>query len=77
VVGSLVPVIPFAVVGIRAASWLSVAVAALTLFVVGAYKAKVTIGRPLKSGLDLAAIGTLSALAGYAVGVLFKVPSAH
>ena len=34
-----------------------------------------TVGNPGRSGLEMAVIGTLSALAGYAVGVLLKVPS--
>jgi len=54
--------------------WLSVLVTALTLFGVGAYKARVTVGKPMKSGLEMAVIGTVSALAGYLVGYLLKVP---
>jgi VIT1/CCC1 family predicted Fe2+/Mn2+ transporter len=46
----------------------------LTLFIVGAYKARITVGHPGRSGLEMAIIGTLSALVGYAVGLLFKVP---
>ncbi len=74
VVGSLIPVLPFAFLGIGVASWVSVGVAALALFVVGAYKARVTVGHPGKSGLELALIGTVSAVAGYAVGLLFRAP---
>jgi len=55
--------------------WLSILLAALTLFVVGVYKARVTIGRPLRSGIQMAVIGTISALAGYVVGLIFKVPT--
>ena len=54
--------------------WLSVVIAAITLFTVGAYKARVTIGHPGRSGLEMALIGTLSALAGYLAGVIFKAP---
>jgi VIT1/CCC1 family predicted Fe2+/Mn2+ transporter len=50
-------------------------IAALTLFIVGAYKARVTIGKPFRSGVQMAVIGTVSALAGYVVGLIFKVPS--
>jgi VIT1/CCC1 family predicted Fe2+/Mn2+ transporter len=32
------------------------------------------VGNPGKSGLEMAVIGTLSALVGYVVGALFKVP---
>jgi VIT1/CCC1 family predicted Fe2+/Mn2+ transporter len=55
--------------------WLSVGVAALTLFIVGAYKARVTVGRPLRSGLQIALIGTISAMVGYVIGLIFKVPT--
>jgi VIT1/CCC1 family predicted Fe2+/Mn2+ transporter len=33
------------------------------------------VGKPLRSGLQMAAIGTISALAGYVVGLIFKVPA--
>ena len=52
----------------------AVIITALVLFGVGVYKARTTVGHPGKSGLEMAAIGTLSALVGYAVGVLFKIP---
>jgi hypothetical protein len=52
----------------------AVVVAAITLFIVGAYKARLTIGSPGKSGLEMALISTVSALVGYAVGALLKLP---
>lgn len=70
-VGSLIPVAPFAFAPVSPAMILASVVAALTLFLLGAYKAKKTVGHPLKSGLELAVIGTVSALAGYVVGALF------
>jgi len=54
---------------------LSIIVAALTLGSVGAYKARVTVGKPFRSGMEMAIIGTVSALAGYVVGLIFKVPT--
>lgn len=74
VVGSLIPLAPFIFLPIFESSAISVATAALTLLIVGAYKAKVTIGKPLRSGIEMAVIGTVSALAGYVVGLIFKVP---
>jgi hypothetical protein len=38
-----------------------------------AYKARMTVGNPIKGGLGLALIGTASALVGYAVGMVFQV----
>jgi len=51
-----------------------VLITALALFVIGAYKARVTVGKPIKSGLEMAVIGTVSAMAGYLVGIILKVP---
>ncbi|HEY5983380.1 MAG TPA: VIT1/CCC1 transporter family protein [Anaerolineales bacterium] len=73
IVGSLVPLFPFLVLPISAAMIASVLVTAAVLFAIGAYKARVTIGHPARSGLEMAIIGTLSALAGYLVGALLKV----
>jgi len=46
---------------------------AAALFALGAYKAAVTVGAPWKNGLELAAIGTVSAFLGHVVGRLFQV----
>jgi predicted membrane protein (TIGR00267 family) len=75
IVGSLVPLFPFMLLSVQVSMWLSVLVTALTLFAIGAYKARVTVGKPVKSGLEMAVIGTVSALAGYLVGFLLKVPA--
>ncbi len=50
-------------------------IVALVLFVVGAYKAHIYVGNPGKSGLEMAVIGTLSALVGYGVGLILRIPS--
>lgn len=75
IVGSLIPLAPFAFLPVGTSMWVSVLVTALVLFVAGAYKARVTVGRPARSGLEMAIIGTLSAMVGYAVGLLFRVPT--
>ena len=67
--------VPFFFLNVTLSIWIAVIVAALTLFVVGVYKARVTVGKPLRSGLEMAIIGTASALAGYVVGLIFKVPT--
>lgn len=74
-VGSIVPLLPFFFTGTSLASWLSVLVAAVTLFALGAYKAHVTMASPVKSGLEIAAIGTVSAMARYAIGLAFRAPT--
>jgi VIT1/CCC1 family predicted Fe2+/Mn2+ transporter len=72
VVGSLVPLAPFFFWPVHIAVWLGLAFTALVLFGVGAIKARLTIGNPFRSGLQMTLIGILSALAGYAVGLLFE-----
>ena len=72
--GSLIPLFPFFFLAVAPSIWISIVIAALTLFVVGVYKARVTVGKPLRSGIQMAVIGTISALAGYVVGLIFKVP---
>ena len=75
VIGSLIPLMPFMFVPISAAMVLSISLSAFVLFTVGVVKARMTVGHPGKSGIEMAAIGITSALVGYAVGVLLKVPA--
>jgi len=75
IVGSLIPLAPFLFLPIVTSMVASVAVTALVLFAVGVYKARMTVGHPGKSGLEMAVIGTVSALVGYAVGALLKLPT--
>ncbi len=74
IVGSIIPLVPFTFLPVAWSMVVSVIIAALVLFIVGAYKAKITVGKPLKSGFEIALIGTVSALVGYLVGALLKVP---
>jgi VIT1/CCC1 family predicted Fe2+/Mn2+ transporter len=74
IVGSLIPLAPFAVLPVATSMWLAISLAAVALFVVGAYKARTTVGHPTRSGLEMALIGVASALVGYAVGLLFRAP---
>ncbi len=76
VVGSLIPLIPFffLAAGLLSRGWaigISLAVSAVALFLVGVYKARQTVGRPGRSGLQMTIIGIASALAGYGIGTLF------
>ncbi len=71
IVGSLVPLAPFFFLPRIAAIWAGLAFAAAVLYGVGALKAKLTVGKPHRSGLQMMLIGILSALAGYGIGALF------
>ena len=73
--GSFIPLFPFFLWTVNLSIGLSIFIAALTLFIVGVHKARVTVGKPFRSGMEMAVIGTVSALAGYVVGLIFKVPT--
>jgi len=75
IIGSLIPLLPFVFLPVQVSIIAAILVSALVLFVVGFYKARVTVGNPGKSGLEMALIGTLSALVGYAVGLVLKIPT--
>ena len=69
VFGSIVPLLPFLffpadiIQGMIAA----VVVAAVALFLIGWYKAKTTVGKPYRSGLQMLVIGIVSAVAGFQI----------
>lgn len=73
-IGSFIPLMSFFFLPIKTSIVISLIVSALTLFVVGYYKAKKTIARHLlKSGIEMAIIGMASAMVGYLVGSMFKI----
>lgn len=76
IVGSLIPLVPFIFIPVHVGILASIVLSAAVLFGVGAYKARLTVGKPGRSGLEMAAIGTVSALVGYLVGVLLRAPTA-
>lgn len=69
--GSLIPMWPFFFLPVQAGIYTSMGVSAIALFLVGVIKAKLTIGKWGRSGLEMALIGMVSALAGYGIGYLF------
>jgi VIT1/CCC1 family predicted Fe2+/Mn2+ transporter len=77
VVGSLIPLFPFLVIGpnILLGVVVSLVVSTLALFAIGWWKAKTTIGRPTRSGVQMAIIGIASAIAGF--GIAFLVSGGH
>jgi VIT1/CCC1 family predicted Fe2+/Mn2+ transporter len=73
VIGSLIPLGPFFLLPAGPGMAASLVVTALALFGVGVYKARTTVGRPGRSGLEMAAIGTISAMLGYCIGLILRV----
>ena len=72
ILGSLVPLIPFIVIGrdILVGIAVSLVVSAITLFLIGWWKARTTVGRPMRSGVQMAIIGLASAIAGFGIAFL-------
>jgi predicted membrane protein (TIGR00267 family) len=71
-VGSLLPLTPFFVFTTRPAMITSLVMSAALLAAVGVYKARQTFGSPIKSAIQMVAIGMGAAVAGYLIGLLFK-----
>lgn len=71
IVGSLIPLVPFFFIHHDPAIWVALVSSAVVLFGIGVIKANMTVGRPFRSGMQMMAIGILSALAGYGIGLLF------
>ena len=72
IVGSVIPLVPFVFMqnDIQSGMIGSIIVSAVTLFAIGWYKAKMTVGRPYRSGVQMLIIGIVSALAGFAIAFL-------
>lgn len=68
------PVVPFALLGLRAGVIAALVLGAMLLFALGAFKASVTTGRRMRSGTELAVIGMASAVVGYAIGWALAPP---
>lgn len=74
-IGSFIPLTPFFFLPIGGAIAVSLGISGTALFLVGVYKAKRMVGKPVRAGLELLVIGMLAALIGYVIGVLFKAPA--
>lgn len=69
-VGSLIPLFPFFLFDIKSSMIVSLSISVVMLFIMGALKAKITVGSWKRSGLEIATIGTAAALGGYLIGKL-------
>ncbi len=70
IVGSVIPLAPFLFLPINESIVISLVLSTAVLFAVGAYKAKITVGKWWKSGIEMAAVGMVAAIAGWIVGKL-------
>ena len=65
--------LPFFFLPVKAGMATALVLSVLCLFIVGAVKARVTIGNWKRSGIEMAVIGTVAALVGYVVGSVLGV----
>ncbi len=70
--GAIMPLIPFFFLRIHPALVTALIVAILILAGVGIYKAYMTLGKPIKSAIQMVVIGMGAAIAGYLIGLIFK-----
>lgn len=69
-VGSIFPLLPFMFMPVAPAILVSLVFSTMVLFAVGAYKARITVGNWVKSGIEMAAIGMVAAIAGWLIGTV-------
>ena len=70
--GAFLPLIPFFFLSVHAALIAALIVSILALAGVGIYKANITLGKPVKSAIQMIIIGMGAAIAGYLIGLAFK-----
>ena len=70
-IGHLIPIVPFMVVGRTPAVVLAIALSGVALFAVGIYSAKTLVGDWRKSGIQMVLIGLGAAALGFLIGRLF------
>ena len=73
IIGSLVPLAAFLFLPIQTAIYAAMVLSAAVLFAAGVVKAELTTGSAWKTGLEMTAIGMVSALIGYAIGAWLGV----
>ncbi|MDP9265010.1 MAG: VIT1/CCC1 transporter family protein [Chloroflexota bacterium] len=69
-VGSIVPLLPYFFLHVQVAIWASIVISALFMFGIGWVKAQWTRKSPLRSGLEILAIGAAAGVAGYLFGIV-------
>jgi VIT1/CCC1 family predicted Fe2+/Mn2+ transporter len=67
-IGAVVPILPYLVLSIPVAIWVSLAFTGAVLFGVGVAKARWTRRNPVTSGLEILAIGAAAGIVGYLFG---------
>jgi vacuolar iron transporter family protein len=68
--GSLFPIIPYTILSLHNALFVSIGLTVVALFGLGMYKSKVANGNILMGGIEVMSIGAFSGIAGYLLGTL-------
>jgi len=70
--GAILPLIPFFFLSVHVALISALILSAVVLAAIGVYKANMTLGKPVKSAIQMVVIGMGAAIAGYLIGLAFK-----
>jgi VIT1/CCC1 family predicted Fe2+/Mn2+ transporter len=70
--GALLPLIPFFFLRVHVAIIIALIISVFVLAGIGSYKAKMTLGKPIKSAIQMVIIGMGAAIVGYLIGLVFK-----
>jgi VIT1/CCC1 family predicted Fe2+/Mn2+ transporter len=70
--GAILPLIPFFFMPTHYALISALIIAIVALAGIGIYKAQITLGKPIKSAIQMVVIGMGAAIAGYLIGLAFK-----
>lgn len=72
-IGSFVPLLPFLFLAVGQATIGAIILSIAVLFAMGYIKGRLTTGKSIRNGIELAVIGMAAALAGYAIGAVLGV----
>ena len=72
IVGALIPIIPYLLLTVARALYLSIVLSALTLFVVGVFKRRLAAKSPFLSGVQFFTIAVSAAGLGYLIGLVVQ-----
>jgi predicted membrane protein (TIGR00267 family) len=67
-IGAVVPILPYLILPIPQAIWISLVLTGAVLFGVGALKTRLTRRNPIRSGLEILVIGAAAGIVGYFFG---------
>jgi len=70
--GAILPLIPFFFLSVHIALIATLILSVVVLAGIGVYKANMTLGKPVKSAIQMVVIGMGAAFAGYLIGLAFK-----